>query len=470
MDDDIALCSAGELAASLRNKELSSRELLDLFLRRCERINPKLNSVVTFDEARARSAAHAADESLARGAQCGPLHGLPITVKDAIATEGIRSTGGAIELAEHVPAADAPAVSRLKAAGAIVFGKTNVPRWSGDIQTFNELFGTTVNPWNEACTPGGSSGGAAAAVSAGLTSFELGTDIGGSVRFPSHFCGVFGHKPSYGVVSQLGYLDHLDGGTTDADINVFGPLARSASDLALLLSVLAAPDPDKAPAWTIALPQSEISSLQGLRVAAWLDDPACPVDKGYVVAMRGVADALSMAGARVIEARPPVDPAAQFATFGALVGAAMAPAMPHEYGVRRAGGHLDWLALDRERARMRRQWATWFSDYDVLLAPVGLSGAFEHDHEGTLRTRTVRIDGVERSHMEFTFWTGMFGVTGLPSTVVPIGFDARTMPLGIQLVAPFLHDLTSIRVAELLHASGLVRYSPPPIAGPVSHP
>ncbi|MGE0877343.1 MAG: amidase family protein [Acidimicrobiia bacterium] len=464
MDDEIALRSAGELAAGLKAKEFSSRELLDVYLDRCERLNPKLNAVVTFDEARARSAAYAADEALARGAAYGPLHGLPITVKDAIATEGLRSTGGATELARHVPESDAPAVGRLRAAGAIVFGKTNVPRWSGDIQTHNELFGTTVNPWNEACTPGGSSGGAAAAVSAGLTSFELGTDIGGSVRFPSHFCGVFGHKPSYGVVSQLGYLDHVDGGTTDADINVFGPIARSATDLGLLLAVLAGPDPDRAAAWSIALPQSRVVTLDGLRVAAWLDDPACRVEKAYSTAMRGLADALSMAGARVTEVRPPVDPAAQYAVFSALVGAAIAPAMPRELATRMAGGHLDWLALDRERARLRREWATWFAGYDVLLAPVGLSGAFEHDQSGNIAKRTMTIDGVERSHMDFTFWTGMFGVIGVPSTVVPIGFDRRGLPLGIQIVAPFLQDRTSIRVAELMVDEGLVRYTPPPVA------
>ena len=183
-----------------------------------------------------------------------PLHGLPITIKDAIETAGIRSTGGARELETHVPARDAPAVARLKAAGAIVFGKTNVPRWSGDIQTFNDVFGVTNNPWDHTRTPGGSSGGAAAAVAAGLTSFELGTDIGGSVRIPSSYCGVFGHKPSFGIVSQRGYLDRVGGGRTDPDINVFGPLARSAEDLDLLLDVLAGPNADDAVAWRLQLP------------------------------------------------------------------------------------------------------------------------------------------------------------------------------------------------------------------------
>ena len=166
----------------------------------------------------------------------------------------MRSTGGAVALTDHVPAADAPVVARLKAAGAIVFGKTNVPEWSGDLQTYNEIFGTTNNPWNTALVPGGSSGGPGAAVSAGFTSFEVGTDIGGSVRIPAHCCGVFGLKPSYGVVPQRGYLDHVGGGTTDADINVFGPLARSARDLDLIMDVIAGPEPERDLAWSLALP------------------------------------------------------------------------------------------------------------------------------------------------------------------------------------------------------------------------
>ncbi|TMK64284.1 MAG: amidase, partial [Actinobacteria bacterium] len=192
-----------------------------------------VNAVVTLDVDRGGDAAAAADEALAHGEAVGPLHGLPMTIKDAIETEGIRSTGGAVELADHVPTADAPAVARLKAAGAIVFGKTNLPRFSGDSQAFNELFGTTNNPWSFAHVPGGSSGGSAAALAAGLTGAELGTDIGGSVRAPAHCCGVFALKPSYGVVPNLGYLDHVGGGTTRTDINVFGPMARSAQDLEL---------------------------------------------------------------------------------------------------------------------------------------------------------------------------------------------------------------------------------------------
>src|SRR5213075_2073201 len=216
---------ATKLAAAIRNGDVSSRELLECYLDRIDRLGGEVNAVVTLDAERARAAATAADEATTLGGSVGPLHGLPITIKDAIATEGIRSTGGAKELSDYVPTEDAPAVARLKAAGAIVFGKTNLPKWSSDLQSYNDMFGTTNNPWDLGRTVGGSSGGAGAAVACGFTSFELGTDIGGSVRVPSHFNGVFGLKPSYGVMPQRGYLDHVGGGTTDADINVFGPLA-----------------------------------------------------------------------------------------------------------------------------------------------------------------------------------------------------------------------------------------------------
>src|SRR5690242_9864400 len=227
----------------------------------------------------------------------------------------MRSTGGAVELRDHVPGADAPIVAGLRAAGAIVFGKTNVPRWSGDLQTYNEIFGTTNNPWALDRGPGGSSGGAATAVACGFTSFEIGTDIGGSVRIPSHCCGTFGLKPSWGVVPQRGYLDHVGGGTTDADINVFGPIARSADDLDLLLDVLAAPPPEQRLAWRVELPEARFESARGLRVATWFDDDDLVIDPAYRDLLDRTASALDDAGARVTSVRPPVDPAVQRALF-----------------------------------------------------------------------------------------------------------------------------------------------------------
>ncbi|HSM66591.1 MAG TPA: amidase family protein, partial [Ilumatobacteraceae bacterium] len=237
--------STTEQAAMIAAREISSRELLDLFVDRIETLDGAVNAVVTLDLERARAAADAADAATAAGTATGALHGVPITVKDALAVEGVRSTGGATELADHVATADADVVDLVRRAGAIPFAKTNVPRWSGDFQTYNEIFGTTNNPWDTTRTPGGSSGGPAAAVALGFTGFELGTDIGGSIRVPAAFNGICGHKPSYGLVPCGGYIDRVDYGRTEPDINVHGPLARSVDDLELLMDLLAAPRPDR---------------------------------------------------------------------------------------------------------------------------------------------------------------------------------------------------------------------------------
>jgi amidase len=431
--------SATELAAMVRAKEVSSRELLDGYLDRIERLNPAINAVVTLDVERARAAADAADAS----EPTGPLHGLPITIKDAIATEGIRSTGGAIELRDHVPAEDAPAVARLKRAGAIVFGKTNLPRWSGDLESFNEIFGTTNNPWNVDRVPGGSSGGAGAAVAAGFTSFELGTDIGGSVRIPSHFNGVFGLKPTFGLVEQLGYLDHVEGGTTEVDINVFGPLARSADDLDLLLDVLA----------TRELPTAKTS---GLRVGTWFDTPSTPVARDYRALLVDAADRLAATGAKVEEARPPVDFDDQVRLFSNMVLAAMSPAYPAEVADSISGTHHQWILNDIERARLKRIWAEWFESYDVLLCPVTPTAALPH-MQGEFAARMMTVDGVERSYLENVSWTGLIGVVGLPSAVPPIGRTPEGLPVGIQCVAPWHGDRTAIEVARRIG-----RYEVPP--------
>ena len=458
----VAAWPATRLADAIRARRISSVELLDLYLERIDRLGDKVNAVVTLDPERARAAARAADAATARGEAAGALHGLPITVKDAIATAGIRSTGGAVELRDHVPDRDAPAVARFKGAGAIVFGKTNLPRWSGDLQTYNELFGTTTNPWDPDRVPGGSSGGAAAAVACGFTSFEIGTDIGGSVRFPAHCCGVFGLKPSYGVVPQRGYLDHVGGGTTDADINVFGPIARSAEDLDLLLGVLAGPEAERAPAWRLELPAPRRRSLDGLRVGVWFEDDGARVARGYLDVLRGAADALAEAGADVEEAHPAVDFGEQVLLFLQLVGAAVSvSAGDGEEAEALAGSHRRWLALQEERAAVGARWARWFESYDILLCPVSLGPAIPHLQEGTFMSRTIEIDGGSRPYAELISWTGLVGVVGLPSAVPPIGRTAEGLPVGVQVVAPFLRDREAVQVAGAL-AALTGGYEPPP--------
>jgi amidase len=373
----------------------------------------------------------------------------------------MRSTGGAVELAEHVPDRDAPAVARLKDAGAIVFGKTNLPQWSRDMHTFNSLFGTTNNPWSLERTPGGSSGGAAAAVSCGFTSFELGTDIAGSIRIPSHFCGVFGLKPTYGLVPQRGNLDHVGGGTTDSDINVFGPIARAPEDLDLLLGVLAGPAPEQALAWRVELPVAQGSSLADYRIAVSIDDPDCPVETGYRGALQSLVDRLADAGARIEAAHPPVSFHDQVQLFLALFGAAMSASSPKD-DVSAGGSHRGWLRRQEQRARFGTTWSDWFGRYDLLLFPVTPTAALVHNDEPFTR-RHMSVDGVDRPYLENLSWTGLIELLGLPAAVAPIGRIGDGLPVGVQVVAPLLRDRDAIRGATLI-ADLVGGYVPPPSA------
>ena len=461
-DDSICLEPATQLAAMIATREISSRELLDLFLQRVHRLNPAVNAVVTLDVERAQAAAAQADAVSAAGGPTGPLHGLPVTIKDAIEVGGLRSTGGARALEHHVPPVDAPSVARLRQAGAVVFGKTNVPEWSGDIQTFNQLFGATNNPWDPSLTPGGSSGGPAAAVATGMTSFELGTDIGGSIRIPSSFCGVFGHKPSFGIVSQRGYLDSVGGGVIDADINVFGPIARSPADLSLLLSVLAAPDSEKALAWGVALPPARHPRVEDYRVGLWLDDPACAVETSALELTAAAAEALAGAGAKVSDARPPLDLGEARALFDQLLLPAISVSFDETTGQALAGNHRTWLDLHRRRTLLRGVWAEWFRDYDVLLCPVMPMLPFPHDREGTVADRWVLVNGRSRPQADCLAWTGLVGVAYLPSTVLPVG-RVGSRPVGMQIVGPYLEDRTPLFVAAEL-AGRMEGYVPPPMA------
>lgn len=456
---DPTLWSATEQARAIAARQLGSVELLDLCLVRIARVDALVNAVCTLDIDRARARAREADEATARGESWGPLHGLPFTVKDAIATEGLRSTGGSETLADHVPTSDAPAVARLRAAGAVLFGKTNLPEWSGDWQSFNPMFGTTNNPWDLALTPGGSSGGAAAAVACGMTSFELGTDIGGSIRVPSAFCGVFGHKPSFGVIPTLGYLDEPYGGTTESDINTFGPIARSATDLRMLFDVMVGPLPDRAAAWRLSLPESRHDSLRGLRVAAWIDEPALEVDASVAVALHSAINAIEAAGSLVDRmTRPRIDVERAWKLGARLIGAAVSVSDENDRGL----SHRDWLLLDRERSALIVAWAEFFEDFDVVMCPVTVLPAFAHLQEGRWDTRTITVNGRERPYPELEGWPALIGAAYLPSTVVPVGLTPDALPVGMQIVSPFLNDKKSLRVASLV-ADEAGGYVAPPI-------
>lgn len=445
---ELARASARALARAVATRSVSSRELLGHYLDRVAA--SELNAVVTLDHERAAAEAAAADEQTARGVSRGPLHGVPITVKDAIATGGLRTTGGSPELADHVPERDAPAVALLRAAGAIVLGKTNLPTWCGDIQTYNEVFGTTANPWDPARTPGGSSGGSAAAVAAGLSAFDLASDIAGSIRIPAHFCGVYGLKPSVGLVPGEGYVDHVGGGAVPPDGNVLGPIARDPADLALVLDVLT------------GLPRPAPRSLSGFRVAAWLDDPACPVGSETAEVLGRAVDALASAGVEVEHTAPPGPFTALWELHLDMVLAAVAYNLPEDGVPPATATHRGWLARAEDRARARAAWARWFTGHDVLLCPVTATPAFPHDQAGDIGTRTVLVDGRPRPHLSTVGWCGLVSVLGLPAVTLPAGLTGSGLPVGVQVVAPYRHDHVAVEFAGLA-GEVIGAPAPPPV-------
>ena len=470
---DIAFRSALELAVAIRNREMSSRELLEHYLARIEQHNPKINAVVTLDVERAVQQADAADAALARGESLGPLHGLPITIKDTIETEGVRTTAGAPLHADHVPTRDAIAVARLKAAGAIVVGKTNTPVFAMDLQTYNPIFGTTNNPWDITRSPGGSSGGSAAALAAGLTGLELGSDIGGSIRNPAHYCGVYGHKPTYDVIPFRGHIPGPPGSLTGADIAVLGPLARGPKDLSLTLSILAGPDPDDGRAWRLELPSPRHGALRKYRVAAWLDDLACPVDAEVRAPLEAVVAALREEKVQVHEqARPDLQFADALRTYCKLLWGATSPGLPRDqieelakaaeqmppeadghwdHFVRASSQrHCDWLVANEVRAQYRARWAEFFRNYDVLLCPITPTAAIRHDHSESMMARTIQVNGQTRSYLDGIAWAGVIGMAYLPVTMAPVGKTSQGLPVGVQIVGPYLEDRTTIDFARRL--------------------
>jgi len=481
---DPTFATATELVAALADRTISSRELLDLHLARIEALNPSLGAVVALDPERARRAAERADEATAKGAPAGPLHGLPMTVKDVWETEGLTTTAGAPELAAHVPATDALAVGRLKAAGAIVVGKTNTPLYAGDFQTHNELFGVTNNPWDTTRTAGGSSGGAAAAVAAGLTPLELGSDIGGSIRNPAHYCGIFGLKPSWGVVPSRGHIPGPPGTLSEADVNCGGPMARSIADLRTALLAIAGPLPEDSPAWRLELDAGPaVADVGSIRVATVFENGTdlLPVAADVQAQLHGLAGRLAAAGASVEEVPLPVSLADGLESWQELVlplegtkfsdeefaSFCVVDSMEGDDPFVRAGQalvarHRRWLAANERRQHERAAWAELFTRYDVVLAPVMPTAAFPHDIERPITERSLDVDGTAVPHMFAMAWCGAIGSVLLPVVTVPTGCTPSGLPVGVQVVGPYLSDLRLLRLCEVMVEAAGPGYEPPP--------
>ncbi len=464
-----AFLSATELAKLVRTRKISSEELLDLYLARIEKYNPRINAVIAMDPAGARRKAREADAALARGDKVGALHGVPITVKDSFDLVGLPATWGVPELKDHRPASNALAVQRYLDAGAVAFGKTNVAAYLIGWATHNDIYGTTSNPWDVSRSPGGSSGGAAAALAAGLTGLEIGVDFGGGVRNVAHYCGIYGHKSTYGITNWVGHV--MPGIGPKPDLCVAGPLARSAQDLKLALSLIAGPAPDEAVAWSLNLPPPRKTRLGDLKVAVMRDDPHFDVDTEVQDRIQAVADFMAKKGAKVSDrARPALDTAAAFRVFGGLLMAGLSTRQVDRKFWERLG-HLrarfmaaegnegaaaekvftyaDWSELDSARQLLRRAWRSFFPDWDVLLCPAAPTVALPHDPKHAWHERKVVVKGKRTSPADPTFWGALFTVASLPSTVAPAGFS-KGLPVGVQIVGPEYGDLQCIEVASLL--------------------
>ena len=468
---DIAFASAVELAKRIRAKEIGCLELLELYLGRVHRLNAQLNAIIVLDEEKAIARARAADTALAKDEVWGPLHGVPMTIKESFDVEGTPTTWGVPELKGNIASRDAVAVERLRTAGVTLFGKTNVPFMLGDWQSFNAIYGTTNNPWDVTRVPGGSSGGSAAALAAGLTGIDAGSDIGASIRNPAHFCGVFGHKPTYGILPPRG--QSLPGIVTPQDISVIGPLARSADDLEVAMDAMAGPDILDAECWKLDLPASRKKRLQDFRVGVMLTDPNCAQDQELTDQLQGVVDALAKAGVQVDEtARPDIDTTEAHRVYLMLLRAATGARMAEplfQGHLRRAQGadeadtsyktmvdravtqyHRDWLEVEETQNQMRLRWHTFFQEYDLLLTPIAASAAFVHDQAGDRADRTIPINGKEESVVDQLFWAGWPGAFYLPATVAPAGLTRSGLPCGLQIIAAHGHDRTAIHFARLM--------------------
>ena len=483
---DPATATATELVAALARREMSSQELLAACLERVAAGNPRLRAVVATDLPRARAAARSADQDRACGRCQGPLHGLPMTVKDAFETAGLVTTAGAVELAGYVPDRDADAVARLRAAGAVVYGKSNVPRYAGDFQTANQLHGRTANPWRTDRTPGGSSGGAAVAVATGMSPLELGSDIAGSIRAPAHYCGVFGHLPSWPAVPGRGHIPPAPGARAAPPLGVPGPLGRSADDLELALTVLVGTDLAGIPGGRLPpsrlpepVPGERRGGLAGCRVGLWLDHPLVRTDRAVAGILRQLADRLSDAGAALVERLRPPRPFYEmhevylrmlFATLGATCPEPEYPALlaqpwdPATAGALRQS-YRERLAVEERRARIEAGWPARFAEVDVVLTPVTPGPAFPHDTDRPPGERELMVDGRAVPYHLHSVWTNLASLAGLPATVAPVGRTRDGLPVGVQVIGPRWGDRTTIGFARWVErlAGG---FTPPPVPAP----
>jgi amidase len=479
--------SIRELMAALQAREVSALELTDLAIARIERLDRLVNAVVVHDFERARDAARMADAALSRH-ETGALLGVPMTVKESFNIAGLPTTWGIPQFRHFEPKEDALVVARVKKAGAIILGKTNVPLRLSDWQSYNDIYGTTNNPWDLGRTPGGSSGGSAAALASGFGPLSLGSDIGGSLRAPAHYCGVYAHKPTLGLVPPRGQVPPgVAPLPRDSDLAVVGPLARSAADLALALAVIAGPDEERAGiAYRLALPPARHDNLKDFRVIVIDKHPLGPTGSSVTAALGRLSERLGRVGVKIARASPSLPDFAESARIytrllaslwgadlspGAYAGmrreaAALSPRDGSLVAERTRGAvmsHRAWLKADSARTRLSQRWSKLFRQWDVVLCPVMPTPAFRHDHSSPLEDRQIWIDGKSYSYLDAQIIWGELATTpGLPATVAPIDRSESGLPVGVQIIGPYLEDRTTIAFAELLERE-FGDFMPPPL-------
>jgi amidase len=466
--------TAVEVSAALQAKRVSAVELAQDAIARIERHDGKINAICVRDFDRGLEAARAADAAVARGEQ-KPLLGIPLTVKESYNIAGLPTTWGYVPQKDFKPAEDALAISRVRGAGGVILGKTNVPLGLGDWQSYNDIYGTTNNPYDLGRTPGGSSGGSSAALAAGYGPLSLGSDIGGSLRVPAFHCGVYAHKPTYGLVAIRGHVPpQVPAIPIDRDLSVLGPLARSAADLALALDVIAGPDPLEAGVgYKLALPPARHTALKDFRVLVVDGHPLLPPNKEVRASIETLAGNLEKAGARVARQSPLLpDFADASRLYMRMLMAFLASVWPAEQyeAVRAAAAqlkpddtslaaerlrgtsisHRAWVLDDGARARLRAQWRALFKEFDAVICPIMPTQAYPHDHSPEQEQRRINIDGKDYVYPDQLSWPGFATLPGLPSTAIPTGFASDGLPIGVQIIGPWLEDKTPIKLAELL--------------------
>jgi len=468
---DLCFASAHEALQAIRQKRISAVELLEQVLSQIEEHDSKIHAFVTLDLEEARRQARRCDETMNRNQELGPLHGLPIVIKDTFQTAGLRTTAGSVLFSEYIPDRDATVVARLKNAGAVVVGKTNVPEFASDMQSYNEVAETTNNPWNLSRTPGGSTGGGAAALASGMGFLELGSDIGGSIRVPAHFCGVYGHKPTVGLVPCSGHIPPMPGTVVlPSYLNVCGPLARSAEDLLLALKVTAGPEEPASLALQLSLPSGRKDRLRDFRLGFLLDDSYCPVTPEVKSILETTVDRLRSSGLELVEGWPEgVTFREMFETYLPLLAASFSEAQsPEEMELLRnsldkdwgdyarlwlQGSELsfsDWLRLSSLRLEYRQKWQNYFQSFDAFLMPVAFVPAFRHDQKLSFFERKLQTSTGVRQYGDLLRWICAPTLTGCPATVAPVGRTAEGLPVGIQIMGPFMEDPTTIDLAARL--------------------